>query len=188
VVCVAVGGGGDPAIAESVKYALSRGVTLVAAVGNRPRDHSLGYPAAYPGVIAVSATGRSGDFAADVSVDGYGVLLSAPGVDMVSAVPGGGDETASGTSFAPALVAGAAALVKARWPQLTGTQVYQQLKATAEDRGPQGYDYQYGYGALDPLAALTTPPVTSSANAEPPASSPATSPDLAGGRSTGMKV
>ncbi len=188
VICMAIGGGSDPAIADSVSYALDHGVTLVAAAGNRPRDHSLTFPAAYPGVIAVSATGRSGEFAADVSVAAWGVLLSAPGVEMVSAAPGGGYATDSGTSYATALVAGAAALVRARWPQLTGAGVYQQLKATAVDGGQPGYDDQYGYGAIDPLGAVSRQPGTASAVAQPPPTGPAATPDLAGGRSTGTKL
>jgi type VII secretion-associated serine protease mycosin len=155
IVCLSITGGSDPAIGSAVAYALSKGATLVAAAGNKPRDQSLAFPAAYPGVIAVSAINRSGTFADDVSISDFGVLLSAPGADVTSAAPGGGYAAASGTSSAAALVAGAAALVKAKYPQLAGAQIYQRLKATAVDKGQPGHDEQYGYGVIDPLAALT---------------------------------
>jgi type VII secretion-associated serine protease mycosin len=186
VICLAFGGSGDPEIEEAVEYAQSKGVPLVASAGNRPRDHSVVFPAAYTGVIAVSAVDRSGAFAADVSVSGFPVVLSAPGVGMVAAVPGGKYSTTDGTSNATALVAGIVALVKSVYPQLNGVQIYQRLTATAVDKGPPGHDDQYGYGVVDPLAALTRTLPGPSASASAAAAVPP--PALAGGRSTGTKV
>ncbi len=155
VICLSITGGSDPRIEDSVRYARSRGATLVAAAGNKPRDHSLAFPAAYPGVIAVSATDRAGNFAGDVSISDFGVLLAAPGADVISAAPQGGYTTASGTSSAAALVAGVAALIQAKYPGLNGDGVYERLRATAVDKGPSGHDAEYGYGVINPLAALT---------------------------------
>ena len=62
---------------------------------------------------------------------------------------------ASGTSGATALVSATAALVRARFPKLDAANVIYRLIATARDVGPKGRDPQYGYGIIDPVAALT---------------------------------
>lgn len=146
----------DPAVREAVQYAQRRGAVIVAGPGNvHQGDTFIQYPAAYPGVVAVSAVGRSGDFAGDVSVQGSGMVLAAPGVDMVSANAGGEYAIGSGTSDSTALVSGVAALVWAAHPDLDAVNVINRLVQTADDRGPQGRDQQYGYGVVDPVAALT---------------------------------
>jgi membrane-anchored mycosin MYCP len=59
-----------------------------------------------------------------------------------------------GTSFSAAMVSGVAALVRAKYPQLTAHQVINRLLATA--RAPaRGVDNQVGHGIVDPVAALT---------------------------------
>jgi hypothetical protein len=57
-----------------------------------------------------------------------------------------------------------AALVRAKYPQLSAPEVIHRLTATAIDKGPPGRDDQYGYGIVDPVAALTAdvPPLTPS--------------------------
>jgi len=187
VICLALGGGSDPQIESGVKYALARGVILVAAVGNKPRAHSVNFPAAYQGVVAVSATDKSGTFAKDVSVSGFEVLLSAPGTNVISAALDNRYDTESGTSSSAALVAGVAALIKARYPELNGQQIYQRMKATAVDKGAAGHDEEYGYGVVDPLAALTkdVPVASASAGAPVTATPPA---DLGEETGTGKKI
>jgi subtilisin family serine protease len=78
----------------------------------------------------------------------------------------------TGTSDATAIVSGAVALLRSRFPDMSGPEVVRRLTATATDRGPPGWDEQYGYGVLNIVAALTaelpTPPATSAA-ASPPA-------------------
>jgi subtilisin family serine protease len=94
-----------------------------------------------------------------------------------------------GTSAAAALVAGVAALVRARYPQLTAAGVVQRLIATADDAGPPGRDDGYGSGRLNPVRALTAEVAPVAANplgtpTAPPSAPPAAAPDDRGVRVT----
>ncbi|WP_189170128.1 S8 family serine peptidase [Pilimelia anulata] len=144
-------------LARAAAAAAARGVLVVAAAGNRPADVVVVAPARYPGVLAVGATGPAAA-RAPLSVAGPELALTAPGVDVRTTAPGGRYQRLSGTSVAAAVVAGAAALVWARYPQLTADGVAARLTGTAVDRGPPGRDPEYGHGALDLLRALTAPP------------------------------
>lgn len=59
-----------------------------------------------------------------------------------------------GTSFSAAYVSGVAALVRAKYPQLTAYQVINRIMQTAHNP-PAGVDNRVGYGLIDPVAALT---------------------------------
>jgi type VII secretion-associated serine protease mycosin len=156
ILCLALSGSSDPLTEQAVKYADSKGVTVVAGVGNRPKSSVVGFPAGYPSVIAVSAIGRDGNFASSVSVSGREVSFAAPGVEITSArAVVGTYGVSNGTSDSTAIVVGVLALLKSKFPNLTKSQLYQRLKATAIDKGPPGHDEQYGWGVIDPLAALT---------------------------------
>jgi subtilisin family serine protease len=61
----------------------------------------------------------------------------------------------NGSSNSTALVAGAAALIRSKYPDLSAPDVVHRLTATATDKGPPGRDDQYGYGVLNLVAALT---------------------------------
>ncbi|MDE2491392.1 MAG: S8 family serine peptidase [Elusimicrobia bacterium] len=118
VINMSLGGpSGSAAMERAVKYALSKGVVVVAAAGNSgPNPDTVGYPAGYPGVIAVAAS-DSNDQVADFSSRGSAVAFIAPGVNVTSTVPGGGTATLSGTSMASPHVAGLAALAIERGAQ-----------------------------------------------------------------------
>nr|WP_229789284.1 type VII secretion-associated serine protease mycosin [Pilimelia terevasa] len=150
------GGGGSEALAAAVRYAADRDVVVVACTGNlgpgAPAD--VWFPARYPGVVAVSGLNRDLATAWRSAVTGPATALAAPATSLVGARPGG-YWTVQGTSFAAPLVAATAALVRSRWPDLPAHQVVARLLRTAEDLGPAGRDATYGYGAVDPLAALT---------------------------------
>jgi subtilisin len=140
------------------------GVTVVCAAGNsgRPTEtfRCVGSPANSPGAIAVAAV-DAGKIRADFSSFGVSccppganpVSISAPGVSVNSTVPGGGYRLMSGTSMACPHVAGAAALVKQRFPTLTPAQIKTRLMATAADLGVPGTDPLYGAGLVDCNAA-----------------------------------
>ena len=105
---------GSPKGSRSLEAAINRayraGVTIVAAAGNEgPDPDTVGYPGAYPHVIAVAASDKQDDIA-DFSSRGPQVAFTAPGVDILSTVPGGGYEQMSGTSMASPHMAGLAAL------------------------------------------------------------------------------
>ncbi|MFI5363243.1 MAG: S8 family peptidase, partial [Elusimicrobiota bacterium] len=105
---------GSAALERAVQKALAAGVVVVCAAGNSgPDPDSVGFPGGYPGAIAVAASGR-GDDVADFSSRGRAVAFIAPGVDILSTVPGGGRKKLSGTSMAAPHVAGLAALAVER--------------------------------------------------------------------------
>ncbi|GHF21274.1 type VII secretion-associated serine protease mycosin [Streptomyces griseoluteus] len=139
---------------EAVQYALGKGVVVVASAGNGgdKGDH-VSYPAAYPGVIAVTAVDRYGT-RASFSTRRWYAAVSAPGVDVVIADPDHRYYEGWGTSAASAFVSGAAALLKADRPKLTPAQVKKVLEDTARDAPTGGRDDSRGFGMIDPAAAL----------------------------------
>jgi subtilisin len=137
------------AIRAAGEYALEEGVVLVAAAGNRgPCSDCVGYPAAYPEFIGVSAT-TIDDELADFSSTGDEVDVAAPGKDVCSGVVGG-HGVFSGTSMASPHVAGAAAQLVAQGH--SAVEVRDMLTASAEDLDMDETDQ--GAGLLDVAAAL----------------------------------
>jgi type VII secretion-associated serine protease mycosin len=153
VISISWGVGGTPGLRAAVDRARQADIVIVAAAGNRPEDVFVTYPAAIEGVVAVAATDRNGNHAS-VSVTGSQIVLAAPGVDIVSANKNGGYRNGSGTSDSAAIVAGAAALVRAKYPNLSADEVVHRLTATATDKGAPGRDDEYGYGVLNLVGAL----------------------------------
>ncbi|MFD9373807.1 type VII secretion-associated serine protease mycosin [Streptomyces sp. NPDC060020] len=139
---------------EAVQYALAKGVVVVASAGNggETGDH-VSYPAAYPGVIAVTAVDRRGK-KAKFSTRNWYATVSAPGVDVVIADPDRSYYEGWGTSAAAAFVSGAAALIKAEHPDLSPAQIKKLLEDTASDSPAGGRDDARGHGTVDPVAAL----------------------------------
>lgn len=137
----------------AVRYAIARGVVLVAAAGNEGDGGPYSYPAALPGVVSVAATDRRLRRAA-FSNRNSSVLVAAPGVDIMGAGPGGAYWVGRGTSQATALVSGVAALVRARHPTLSPPLVARALAAGATDLPPGGYDTATGFGVVDAARAL----------------------------------
>ncbi len=111
---------------------------------------------------------RNGNHAS-VSVTGPQAVLAAPAVEITSTDirTGGhnGYRVATGTSDATAIIAGAAALVRSRFPTMSAADVVHRLTATADDKGPPGRDDEYGYGVVNLVKALTADvaPLTPSA-------------------------
>ncbi|MHB0874501.1 MAG: S8 family serine peptidase [Anaerolineae bacterium] len=140
----------SPYVQEGVSYALQHGCVVVAAAGND--KYTTQYPAAYDSVLGVGAVDSSRQVA-DFSYEGPYVDVVAPGVDVLSTVPGGYDSY-DGTSMATPHVSGLAALIWAVNPSLTGTQVAARITGTAQDLGSAGWDSAYGYGLIDAGAAV----------------------------------
>lgn len=117
-------------------------------------------------VVAVSATDNFGAplMGQAASLHGPWVDLAAPGADIVGLSTSGSVINASidedkfkpiiGSSFSAAYVSGVAALVRAKFPQLSAADVIHRLTATAHAPAG-GRDNVIGYGVVDPLAALT---------------------------------
>ncbi|WP_433244914.1 S8 family serine peptidase [Streptosporangium sp. CA-135522] len=144
----------------AIRYAISRGVVLVAAAGNEGagKPESTGYapysyPAAFPGVVSVAAADR-GLRRASFSNWNPSVLVAAPGVDILGAGPGDEYWVGRGTSQATALVSGVAALIKAKYPKMSPVLVVQALAAGASRRPAGGYDTGMGFGVVNAPRAL----------------------------------
>lgn len=140
---------------RAVDNALAKEIVIVASAGNDGLDGNVKktYPASYAGVLAVAASDRNNERAA-FSQSGDFVDVAAPGVDMVSTVPGGGHCADNGTSFSAPYVAGVAALIKSKHRNWTQEQITAQIMQTAE-RSIPGHDRLVGWGVVDPVRALT---------------------------------
>jgi hypothetical protein len=141
----------------AVGYAIAHGVVVVAAAGNDGAAGGgftpYGYPASFPGVISVAAVGAHGA-RASFSDRNASVVISAPGVNVVGAGPGGSYLQGSGTSPASGLVAGVAALIRSRYPHLSPAMVEQAMISSASRRPAGGYTPGVGFGEVDAPAAL----------------------------------
>jgi serine protease len=140
---------------DAVAHALKKGVVVVAAAGNSGR--SVGWPAAYPGVVAVSATDAS-DAIASFSSRGPEVFIAAPGVAVTqqTVCNRGRDRcevfgTFNGTSMASPHVAAVAAMVEALGVT-DAASVRGVLAATARPTG--GDRSLFGAGIVDAAAAV----------------------------------
>ncbi|WP_443056075.1 type VII secretion-associated serine protease mycosin [Streptomyces sp. NBC_00239] len=139
---------------EAVQYALGKGIVVVASAGNGGRQGDrVSYPAAYPGVIAVTAVDRN-DTKASFSTRHWYATVSAPGVDIVIADPDRSYYEGWGTSAAAAFVSGTAALLRSAYPALSPAQIKDLLSETARDAPEGGRDDSRGHGLVDPAAAL----------------------------------
>ncbi|MFD9224425.1 type VII secretion-associated serine protease mycosin [Streptomyces sp. NPDC060064] len=146
-------------VAESVKYALSKGSLIFAGVGNSGDEaNPVLYPAAVPGVIGMAAFDRNIK-ATKESERGPQVDLVAPGDEIIHACPGSTQVCRShGTSDATALASASAALIWSKYPKWTNYQVLRVMINTAgkPKSGAVRSDF-IGYGAVRPRIALKTP-------------------------------
>jgi len=160
VINLSLGGSRESSsLADALAYAMARDVVVVACTGNATGDYTeVWYPAREPGVVAVSGLVFSNGTPAawPESLIGPATVLAAPAV-LIGARAGGGYRPVQGTSFSAAVVAGTAALIRARWPQLSAGEVVNRLVATAEHLGAPGRNPVFGFGAVDPVGALTEP-------------------------------
>jgi subtilisin family serine protease len=136
---------------EACDAARERDIVLVAAAGNNGPKAPYGYPAAYDGVIATTATDDRDQLMAQANRGPY-VFVSAPGVNVLAPV-GGGTDLVTGTSFAAAVVTGAIANLIHAAPERSADWIAAALSSTARDLGATGRDSDFGYGLVDTKAA-----------------------------------
>jgi thermitase len=143
-------GGGLPH-EDVIRYALSKGVTVVAASGNDGTSERY-YPGALPGVIAVGAVDNSGAIAPFTSF-GAPITVSAPGVNIHSSFAHNTYAVASGTSQASPFVAGSVGLMKSFARQhgrtVTTVEIVDILKHTSDRVDNRLRNEQAGYGVLN---------------------------------------
>lgn len=134
----------SPVLRRSVEALVARGVLIVAAAGNAS---VVEYPAAYPGVLSVTAVDRDG-LPPAFAPQGDAVSLAAPGVAIQALGPSSALEM-TGTSPAAALVAAAAA--RSAWLQPAGSASdwASWLLLTARPSDEPGQERRVGAGVLD---------------------------------------
>ena len=167
VINMSFAGPADPAIGRSLQAARKKGIVLVAAAGNAGAKSPPLFPASDPNVIAVSGTDAN-DKLFEPSNRGKHIAVAAPGAQLLVAIPDGGYDVSSGTSYSAAEVSGIVALVLQRNGTLTQEKVLAILTKTAKDLGPKGRDPMFGAGLADAYGALIAESAPATAKAVPP--------------------
>ncbi|MEX2118184.1 MAG: S8 family serine peptidase [Pirellulales bacterium] len=136
------GGGYSQALLDAIDASGAAGILFAAAAGNSGTDADASpmYPAAYdsPYIVSVAATDHADEYASFSNWGATTVDLAAPGVDILSTLPGNQYGYLSGTSMATPHFSGAAALVWSLYPDATPLQVKQRLLAGADYVGHLG--------------------------------------------------
>ncbi|MEW2402709.1 S8 family serine peptidase [Streptomyces sp. NPDC046862] len=142
--------------AKAIEYAQAHDVVVVASAGNDAG--TVNYPAALPGVVAVSAVDKDLNFWSKSNTGN--VTVAAPGVEVVQADPttSSGYAVADGTSGSTAYVSAIVALLRSKYPDLTAGQIINRLVKSASfvnNKGKTAPDKELGYGIARPGTALT---------------------------------
>lgn len=147
VVNVSLVGPANKVLEATVRGMIQRGHLIVAAVGNDGPAAPPLYPAAYPGVIGVTAVDANLRVLPEAS-RGPQVSFAAPGANMAAARTPSGYMAVRGTSFAAPVVAGLLALLIDEASPAAAQQALARLIGAATDLGPSGKDPVYGYGLV----------------------------------------
>lgn len=150
---ISIGGTAPSSVLQNAAdYAWSKGAVIFASAMNNSSS-TPNYPAACTNVVAVSAT-DSNDNLAGFSNYGSWIVLSAPGVSILTTSRGGGSGYWSGTSFASPTAAAVGALVLSAKPTLTSTALVSTLKQNSDDLGAAGFDASFGWGRINAYRAV----------------------------------
>jgi subtilisin family serine protease len=147
----------------AIERALAAGIVVVASSGQRDKDPAVTFPAAYPGVVAVSAVDRNAKpWSKNVVGNRAAVTISAPGVDVTTAAFIGkkwsSTVAASGTSGSTSLVAGSLAVVAAKYPKATGNQLIANMIHNPGGTQNFGHTPDFGYGIISLPNMLASDP------------------------------
>jgi membrane-anchored mycosin MYCP len=145
----------DPVLQDAVAYAVAHNVVVVASAGDTNLDGTGPQePASCAGVLAVGAVSQNASLWPDSTRAPY-VSVVAPGDHMVYVGSDGRyDTVGDGTSFSAPLVAGAAALIRSRYPSMPWNQVVQRLIDTAIHINSPVPSDAFGYGVIDLAKAV----------------------------------
>lgn len=143
----------DPLLEGIVTAATEKGVIFVAAAGNDGPEAPPVYPAAYPKVIAVTATDSKDRLYAKANHGDY-IAIAAPGVDIVVPALKGRYGLSSGTSMAAAHVSGVVALLLERDAGLSAAEISTILASSAREPLEPLEDVVIGAGILDAAGAV----------------------------------
>lgn len=155
IINLSLSGPKDPLLQEEIATAITRGAIIVAAAGNGGDAATAVFPAAYDGVIAVTAVDANDRVYAQANRGSY-IALAAPGVDIPTLALNRTYQDATGTSYAAAHVSGVIALLLEKKPELKSAEVRDLLMRTARKpaiaSGQSTKDT--GSGIVDPVRAL----------------------------------
>lgn len=147
VINMSFAGPQNAVLEEVVRAARARNIVLVAAAGNAGAPASPQFPAAYDGVIAVTAVDGERRVYRQANSGPY-IDFAAPGVRLWTAGGSGGGRYRSGTSYAAPFVSAALAVARARAPQKSVDELVAELAKDAIDLGPPGRDGTFGWGLV----------------------------------------
>ncbi|MFN8949433.1 MAG: S8 family serine peptidase [Alphaproteobacteria bacterium] len=150
VINLSLAGPPNPALEAVTSRLVNRGHKLVAAVGNEGPNAEAQYPAAYDGVVGVTAVDKTNRVYIYANQGDY-VDFAAPGVDTTVAGPDGHSETVSGTSYAAPVIAAELARRLPRPDKAQAIRAEKELVETAQDLGEPGRDPVFGFGVIDPV-------------------------------------
>ncbi|MBX2992839.1 MAG: S8 family serine peptidase [Bacteroidetes bacterium] len=144
----------------AVEDAQAWGRLVVASAGNGPQDANdldvvpyTQWPAAYAGVLAVSATNSADQFPSGYNYGNH-VDVSGPAIDIRTLNLSNGYASVNGTSFSAPLTSAIAALIWSVNPSLTATDVANAITSQADDLGPAGWDDHYGHGRINAFKSV----------------------------------
>ena len=153
----------DPILYDLLLAAVGGGWLVVAPAGNEgDQGNPDVFPGSLPHVLTVAAIDAadghppwsSTSIAIDLAAPGVGLPIAVPlALDTVDGVVDG-LAVGEGSSFAAALVAGAAAWVWTARPQLNWMQIFDHMRFATRDVGAEGFDVETGFGVLDVKRAL----------------------------------
>ncbi len=152
IINMSLAGPEDELLTKYVNLAVSQNRLVVAGAGNAGPAAPPSFPAALPGVLAVTATNADNQPYADANRGDF-IDLAAPGVDIVTLDPSGSFPLSSGTSWAAAHVSGVAALIRPLMPLSGASEIAFLLNSQAQDLGDAGKDSRFGNGLIDACAA-----------------------------------
>jgi hypothetical protein len=147
VINLSIAGADNKMFRIATKFARKKGVVLVASVGNWGYKKKPAFPAAYPDVMAVTAvTGKRAIYS--MANQGKYVDFSAPGVNVWTAIPGGG-KVQTGTSFATPFISVLVGLDVARGVKPDPDKLRKLMRRRIIDLGKVGRDSVYGWGLIN---------------------------------------
>lgn len=147
VINVSLTGPDSPLFAQAVNALSNKGVLLIAAAGNNGPLSEAVYPAAYDGVIAVTAVDATGAIYRWANQGNY-VDFASLGVHVTTARRDGKTGYETGTSMAAPVVTAAAACWLQHNPNASQDKFEEHLKAIADDLGAEGHDSVFGHGLI----------------------------------------
>lgn len=156
IVNLSLSGPPNDLLRKAIDAARAQGMVIVAAAGNNGAGAEPSYPAAYEGVIAVTAVDRQLKIYRRATHGQY-VTFAAPGVDIETAEPTNGTATRSGTSYAVPFVSAAMAMMQANSPNTDAAELQERLQNDTRDLGVPGRDATFGYGLIQMTNLCVTP-------------------------------